>query len=73
MTIERDISEDDLKLMSRLFEHLMAVSDELGYCEWIYAGEPEKITQLKQDRDAVNAIKDRIELWATGTNSVKRF
>lgn len=63
--IDKIIKDYQIQHLSCLFERLMAVSDNLAFCESFFSSDSGKVAQLKLDRETINAIKDRIELWAT--------
>ncbi len=71
--LNTELSDDDIKYLSILFERLGAVHSEFEYCQTIFASSPDRVEQLKQDAAAVINMQDRIELWVTGTPPIKRF
>ncbi|EEE2004249.1 hypothetical protein CI266_004659 [Salmonella enterica subsp. enterica serovar Kotte] len=66
--IDKILKDYKIQHLSCLFEQLMAVSDNLAHCETFFFSDSEKLVQLKLDRETVNAIKDRIELWRGENN-----
>ena len=63
-------TNEELTHLSTLFERLAAVVHDIEHCEIML---PEHIAQLEQDKAGIYNMMDRVELWATGEPSFKRF
>lgn len=70
-TTENNLSHDEIVLLSRLYERLGAMAEELDYCKKILS--PDQTSGIDDDIAMIYKISDRVVLWATGSPPVKRY